>query len=207
LAPDEFVPLAEQTGLIKSLTMWVANRVIEEALPFCNEQNNLHVSINLSAMNLSDKGFAEELASLFTERGQDPRYVNLEITETALMDDPEQGMLAMQRLRDMGMMLSIDDFGTGYSSLSYLKQLPVTEVKIDKSFGLSLVNDGNSVVIVRSTIALAHELGLQVVTEGVESEDAYKLLERLGCDVVQGYYVAKPMPFEELLQWKKDSPL
>ncbi len=202
LSPDEFVPLAEQTGLIKPLTTWVVQQVVADCKRYFRRWQALRVSINLSMLNLSDQGFADSLKVLLDELADmKPSCVKLEITETSLMDEPEQVIGAMRRLTKMGLSLSIDDFGIGYSSLSYLKQLPVSELKIDKSFGQSLTKDDNSEVIVRSTIELAHQLGLQVVAEGVESEESFRLLEQLGCDLVQGYYVARPMPIEMLEEW------
>ncbi len=200
LMPDEFVPLAEQTGLIKPLTLWVVRQALRDYQVHL-QGRALPVSINLSMLNLADPDFAESLKRVLEEASGPAVQLKLEITETSLMDEPEQVIDAMQRLRELGLSLSIDDFGTGYSSLAYLKQLPVSELKIDKSFGQSLLKDENSEVIVRSTIELAHQLGLEVVAEGVESQESYQRLEQLGCDLVQGFYVARPMPLERFDEW------
>jgi EAL domain-containing protein (putative c-di-GMP-specific phosphodiesterase class I) len=204
LSPDEFVPLAEQTGLIRSLTLWVLRNAIRECGQCMQNITDLRLSVNLSTKDLMDDQFADQIAEILADAKISSRRLKLEITETALVEDPDLAVQAMKRLNNMGLNLSIDDFGIGYSSLAYLKQLPVKELKIDKSFGLSLVNDGNSVVIVRSTIDMAHELGLNVVAEGVETSDAFKLLSNLGCDAIQGFYIAKPMPIEDMMQWMQN---
>lgn len=205
LCPDEFVPLAEQTGLIKPLTLWVLRRALDECANQFPKNHDMRVSVNLSMRNLVDSQFPDEIADVLGGFSMVAGGVKLEITETGLMEDPAKAIRAMDRLNSMGLHLSIDDFGTGYSSLAYLKQLPVNELKIDKSFGLSLANDGNSALIVRSTIDLAHKLGLHVVAEGVETAEAYRLLEDLGCDAVQGYFVGRPMPAADIASWVKKS--
>ncbi len=202
LLPDEFVPLAEQTGLIKPLTMWVLSSVLKECIGYIKEGgDDISVSINLSMTDLSDADFADELMSILEPHDINMGMIKLEITETALMHEPENVIKALHKLSAFGMKISIDDFGIGYSSLAYLQKLPVNELKIDKSFGLSLVNDKNSAVIVRSTIDLAHTLGLLVVAEGVETKEALGLLSDLGCDAVQGFYLGRPMPQQEMLKW------
>jgi len=205
LCPDEFIPLAEQTGLIKPLTLWVLKRSLAECAEKFPKNHDMRVSVNLSMRNLTDAQFPDEIAEVLGGFSIAAGGLKLEITETGLMEDPTKAIKAMDRLNAMGLHLSIDDFGTGYSSLAYLKQLPVNELKIDKSFGLSLANDGNSALIVRSTIDLAHKLGLNVVTEGVETAEAYRLLEDLGCDAVQGYYVGRPMPASDIATWVQKS--
>jgi len=201
LAPDEFIPLAEESGLIKPLTIWVLHNTLSECQEYLSGSKNLRVSINLSMMNLSDMEFSDEILNILNQYEINSGRLKLEITETALMEEPQNVIKALTRLHAMGLRISIDDFGIGYSSLTYLQQLPVNELKIDKSFGLSLVDDNNSAVIVRSTIDLAHKLGLQVVAEGVESKETLDLLTKLGCDAVQGFYLSKPVPMNELLEW------
>ncbi len=201
LSPDEFVPLAEQTGLIKPLTVWVLNHALEECVRYIKHGHDIRVSINLSMSNLSDLGFADEIMAILRNHDISTGRLKLEITETALMNEPENVIKALHKLNAIGLRISIDDFGIGYSSLTYLQQLPVNELKIDKSFGLSLVSDKNSAVIVRSTIDLAHKLGLRVVAEGVETRETLEALQELGCDAVQGFYLGRPMPMEEMLQW------
>lgn len=205
LLPDEFVPLAEQTGLIRPLTIWVLKRALAECQRYVAKGYDLKISVNLSMVNLSDAQFADEILEILKLYELDTARLKLEITETYLMDEPENVITALKRLSDMGMCISIDDFGIGYSSLNYLQQLPVTELKIDKSFGLSLTEDSNSAVIVRSTIEMAHKLGLEVVAEGVESHETLTILDDLGCDSVQGFYLGRPMPMEDMLSWIESS--
>ena len=204
LAPDEFIPMAEQNGLMKPLTIWVLNRVLSECVSFIKGGAGLQVSINISMTNLSDIKFADEIMEILSQYEIRTEQLKLEITETALMNEPENVIKALHKLNAKGLRISIDDFGIGYSSLTYLQQLPVNELKIDKSFGLSLSEDTNSAVIVRSTIDLAHKLGLDVVAEGVENQETLELLQKLGCDIVQGHYLGKPMPIQKLLQWVKE---
>ena len=204
LLPDEFIPLAEQSGLIKPLTIWVLHHALDECQRCLKKGHDIRVSINLSMANLSDLSFADEILDILNQHSVGSGRLKLEVTETALMEEPENVIKALHRLNAMGLRISIDDFGIGYSSLTYLQQLPVNELKIDKSFGLSLTDDPNSVVIVRSTIDLAHKLGLRVVAEGVESKETLDLLQQLGCDAVQGFYLGKPMPMREMLEWVID---
>ncbi|MDH5378283.1 MAG: EAL domain-containing protein, partial [Gammaproteobacteria bacterium] len=201
LFPDEFIPLSETTGLIRPLTSWLVRNAIINCLSCENRPKGIKLSLNLSMRNLQDSTFPDQITSIFQEYDFNPENIVFEITETALMEEPEQALRAMDRLSELGIGFSIDDFGTGYSSLSYLEKLPVTELKIDKSFGLSLGHDNNSALIVRSTIDLAHKLGLKVAAEGVETKEALNLLISLGCDAVQGFYLAKPMAKDELLLW------
>jgi len=201
LSPDEFIPLAEQSGLIKALTVWVLHHALEECQRYIKTGHDIRVSINLSMRNLTDLDFADEILHILNQYEVSAGRLKLEITETSLMEDPATVIKALNRLNAMGLRISIDDFGIGYSSLTYLQQLPVNELKIDKSFGLSLVNDSNSAVIVRSTIDLAHKLGLRVVAEGVESQETLDLLQHLGCDAVQGFHLGRPMPMQEMLEW------
>ncbi|MDH3325962.1 MAG: EAL domain-containing protein [Gammaproteobacteria bacterium] len=200
LLPDEFIPLAEQSGLIKPLTIWVLHHALAECQRCIDNGHDIRVSINLSMANLSDLSFADEILAILNQHSISSGRLKLEVTETALMEEPENVIKALHRLNAMGLRISIDDFGIGYSSLTYLQQLPVSELKIDKSFGQSLISDPNSVVIVRSTIDLAHKLGLRVVAEGVENKETLDLLEKLGCDAVQGFYLGKPMPMSKMLE-------
>jgi len=207
LLPDEFVPLAEQTGLIRPMTVWVLTQALEECQYYVTLGYDLKVSVNLSMVNLADPHFADEIVEVLNRYNIDASRLKLEITETYLMDEPDNVITALNRLNKMGLHISIDDFGIGYSSLTYLQQLPVNELKIDKSFGLSLTEDSNSAVIVRSTIDLAHKLGLEVVAEGVESREALLILGELGCDSVQGFYLGQPMPMKEMLSWIEESSI
>jgi EAL domain-containing protein (putative c-di-GMP-specific phosphodiesterase class I) len=201
LGPDQFVPIAEQTGLIRPL----ARSVLEAAVRQCNrwrqEGLDLAVAVNLSMRNLHDAEIVDMIRQLLSRWGIPPARLVIEITESSLMADAARAMEVLSRLREMGVGISIDDFGTGYSSLAYLKRLPVDELKIDKSFVANMATDENDAAIVRSTIGLAHDLGLTVVAEGIEDQATWDLLAELGCDVGQGYYVSRPMPAAALGVW------
>ncbi len=203
--PDSFIPLAEQIGLINPLTYWVVKEALRQCLVWHEKGIKLSLAVNLSARNLLDIQFPFNVDALFSGACKQFSGLCLEITETAVMADPARALAALLSLREMGVKLSIDDFGTGYSSLSYLKQLPVNELKIDKSFVLGMAVDDNDAVIVRSTIDLAHNIGLTVVAEGVEDKATYDLLARLGCDIAQGYYISRPVPAEEFERWLLES--
>jgi len=203
LPPEEFIPTAEQTGVIRPLTLWVIDRALAQTANWTRQGINLHISVNLSVRSLQDRRLPGQVQKLVDRHGVDPRHVILEITESAIMSDPLTARRVMRRLANMGFHLSIDDFGTGYSSLAYLKQLPVDEIKIDKSFVTQMDSDENDAVIVRATIDLAHNLGLKVVAEGVESNDVWQLLEMLGCDTAQGYFIHRPFQANELACWIK----
>jgi diguanylate cyclase (GGDEF)-like protein len=197
--PDTFIDIAERTGLIKPLTDWVLRTAVEQCKRWEETGNKIAISINLSARNLHDEALSDQISNLLAYWNVRPDQLCLEITETAMMADPEQAKSLLNRFDQLGVRISIDDFGTGYSSLGYLKQLPVAEIKIDKSFVLNMANDENDASIVRATIRLAHDLGLEVVAEGVEDQQAQELLQELGCEYIQGYHIGRPMPNEELL--------
>jgi len=199
--PDEFIPLAEQAGEITRMTRWVCFSVIQELLSWQTDYPQLHVSLNLSAVDLMSDGLANFLSEAVTASGIKPELLTLEITESALMKDPEAAISRLQRLRDVGLKISIDDYGTGYSSLAQLKRLPVDELKIDRSFIQYLETSEHDRIIVRSTLALAKEFGLTTVAEGIETESAWTLLKQLGCGELQGYYFSKPLPVSEFKQW------
>jgi EAL domain-containing protein (putative c-di-GMP-specific phosphodiesterase class I) len=156
--------------------------------------------------DLHDAGFPETIAGLLAARGVPARCLRVEITESAIMADPVRALDVLEQLRAQGVRTGIDDFGTGYSSLAYLKRLPVDELKIDRSFVRHLADDANDQAIVRSTIGLAHDLGLQVVAEGVEDQAAWDLLGQFGCDLAQGYFVSRPLPAADLVRWLNESP-
>ncbi len=203
--PDEFIPLAEHSGLIRPLTLWVIKAALRECADCLKQGIDLEVAVNLSARNLQDHEFPDQLARIFEERAVPCANLRLEITETDLMENPVRAEKILARISGMGVRLSIDDFGTGYSSLGYLKRLPVDELKIDKSFVIDLVRDGNDAAIVRSTIDLAHNFGLQVVAEGVENEETYNALVALECDAVQGFFISPPLPLPEFKRWLVES--
>ena len=205
--PAEFVQLAEQTGLIKSLTDWVMETAVRQSHAWAREDRGpTPIAVNLSAHNLRELDLAERLGTLLSGCGVDASQLHLELTESALMEDPARALRVLEELHEMGLALFIDDFGTGYSSLSYLQKLPVDAIKIDKSFVHGMSNDSDSAVIVRSTIELAHSLGLEVVAEGIEDQATWDSLHELGCDVAQGYFISRPMPMGEFGTWLDESP-
>jgi len=204
VSPDEFVSLAEQTGLIRPLTRWVIGKALKQLSVWQESGLDIGLSVNLSPRNLHEEGFANSISELMKRRGLRPELITLEITEDAIMTDPERALAAIRLLKESGVRLAIDDFGTGYSSLAYLKALPVDELKIDKSFVMHMSDDRNDEVIVRSTIDLAHNLGLSVVAEGIESELHLQTLRDLGCDIGQGFHFGRPLRIEEFHQWMKN---
>ena len=201
VGPDEFIPLAQQTGLIKPLTLYVLDEALSQCRAWHHTGMTLGVAVNLSVRNLLDAEFPDQVRDLLDKWRVDPSLLELEITESTMLSDPVRTKRVLDKLSAMGIALSIDDFGTGYSSLSYLSQLPVNEIKIDRSFVMNMADSDNDAVIVRSTIDLARNLGLQVVAEGVETEQAWDQLSELGCTLAQGYYLSRPVPAAELTEW------
>jgi diguanylate cyclase (GGDEF)-like protein len=199
--PDQFVPVAERSGLIRPLTMLVLKRTLEAAAAWQEAGSPITVAVNLSARSLVDMDLVEDVGRLLRRYGVAPELLTLEITESSVMTDPGRAMGLLTALQGMGVRLSVDDFGTGYSSLSYLKRLPVHEVKIDRSFVTNMVTDADDRTIVRSIIDLAANLSLDVVAEGVEDLEAWAALRELGATYVQGYVLGRPMPIGELLPW------
>ena len=204
IGPDEFIPLAENSGLIKPLTQLVLRRSLSELSILRSQGLLFKVAVNLSPRVLLDVDLPAQVESMLLEAGVPPDALTLEVTESAIMLDPAKALHVLEGLKAIGVMLSIDDFGTGYSSLAYLKHLPVDEVKIDQSFLRNLSNDADDAVIVRSTIEMAHQLGLSVVAEGVEDAHALELLGRWGCDAAQGYYMSRPLTSERLGTWLRN---
>ena len=202
--PDQFITLAQQTALIKPLTMYVLEEAVEQGLAWQQEGISLTISVNLSPRNLLDTTFATHVATLLQERGFDPHLLELEITETAMLANPFRTKAVLEELGAMGIRLSIDDFGVGYSSLAYLKGLPVNEIKIDRSFVMKMTEDADDATIVRSTIDLGRNLGLAVVAEGVENEEIWNQLRALGCDIAQGYYLSRPVTADVLVDWLRE---
>ncbi len=199
--PDQFIPLAEKKGLIQELTLWVFDVAFKQCAQWHNMGAKITMSINLSPRNFLDPGLPNEISDALKKCKLDPQWIKLEITENMTMSQPEKALEIITKLKDLGLDISIDDFGTGYSSLSYLKKLPVSEIKIDKSFVTDMDNDHDNKVIVNSTINLAHDLGLDVVAEGVENNNILKILKELGCDRAQGYHMCKPKNAEEISRW------
>ena len=201
--PLEFIPFAERTGFVGQLTLWMFDQAARLCRALQDAGAPLRIAINLSTRDLLDLDFPSRLDAILAKHGVQADAFCLEITESAIMDDPQRAQATLMRLSERGFKLSIDDFGTGYSSLAYLKRLPVDELKIDKSFVMNMEKDEDDAKIVRSTIDLAHNLGLTVVAEGVENALIWRKLKDLSCDEAQGYYMSKPMPAEEFLHWRK----
>jgi len=191
--PDDFIPAAEKSGQIKLLTKWVLNAALEQLALWNRMDKELKMSINVSTKDLDDMNFGTNIADHIKKYDIHPQHLILEITETGVMSNPTRALNILHQLDQLGVEISIDDFGTGYSSLIYLKKMPVNELKIDRSFVLDLLTDSDSLVIVRSIVDLAHNLGITVTAEGVENKSMWDILSLLGCDVAQGYYIGKPM--------------
>jgi diguanylate cyclase (GGDEF)-like protein len=200
ISPEEFIFLAEQSGQINDLTDHILQKVANDARAWFSAGLDAGVAINLSAMDLTWPALTDRVASIFGDWHHNMERITLEVTESALMEDPEEAMATLNRLRSLGVTLSVDDFGTGYSSLSQLRKLPVQELKIDKSFVLKLNSEPQDQLIVKSTIDMAHGLGLKVVAEGIENLETWKLLQAWGCDVGQGFYLSRPVSADKLAQ-------
>ena len=201
LPPDEFIPLAENTGLIGELTFEVLRQALAQVQTWHRDGKRLGISVNLSARQLTDLDLPRDVAALLADYGLPPSVLTLEVTESTIMADPSRTLTVLRKLAELGVCLSIDDFGTGYSSLSYLKRVEAHELKIDKSFIIGMSHNSNDAVIVRSTIELGHNLGLRMVAEGVEDAETWRLLRALGCDVIQGYHLSRPLPPEQITRW------
>lgn len=199
--PMQFIPFAEQTGFIRVITMWVFEEAARHWRRLHSEGMRITLSVNLSTRDLLDPQLPQKFDSLLVKHSVPAEAFCLEITESAIMDDPQRAQATLERLSALGFKLSIDDFGTGYSSLAYLKRLPVDELKIDKSFVLSMEKDTDDAKIVRSTIDLAHNLGLSVVAEGVENAKVWDMLRDLNCDQAQGFHMGRPMAASEFTDW------
>jgi diguanylate cyclase (GGDEF)-like protein len=201
IPPNDFIPLAERTGLINRLTVYVLDAALRQCAEWQADGIDIAVAVNLSVRNISDSELPTTVEELLRDHGVDPSRLVLELTESTLMADPVRAKEVLARLHRMGVGLAIDDFGTGYSSLTYLSELPVTEIKIDRSFVQSMATSDGDAFIVRATIDLGRNLGLRVVAEGVETESVWNRLGELGCDVAQGYYLRRPAPADELTPW------
>ncbi len=199
--PDHFIPFAEQTGFIRVLTDWMLQQSAAMCQLWQAQGLALKISVNLSTRDLLDQDLPQKFGDILQQYGLQAKSFCLEITESAIMDDPQRAQQTLQRLHEMGVDLSIDDFGTGYSSLAYLKRLPVNELKIDKSFVLNMAKDEGDTKIVRSTIDLGHIMGLRVVAEGIENVEVWHLLAQLGCDQGQGYFMSRPIAADQIPAW------
>jgi len=201
IPPDEFIVLAEQSGTIKNLTYWVLNSALEQLADLNRRGYPLTMSVNLSATNLLDPDISNVISKLLTEHEVTPNQLILELTETAMMEDPHKAQDVLVHLTRLGLHVSIDDFGTGYSSLAYLKQLPVSEIKIDRSFITDLTVNEDDVNIVSTTLSMGHNFGLKVVAEGIEDRETFNMLKDMGCDLAQGYFLSKPICMKDLIIW------
>jgi diguanylate cyclase len=201
LAPDSFIPLAESTGLLGPLTDWVLSRAIADAAHWQRGRLPIAVAVNVSPRSLLSGNLTTSIVGLLGEHGLPSHLLEIEITETAIMGDPNGSSNVLRQLRALGIRTSIDDFGSGYTSLAYLRTLPVDALKIDRIFITDLTIDDNGLAVTQSIIDLGHRLGLSVLAEGVETAEAWRQLELLGCDEIQGYLLARPMPAERVEGW------
>ena len=206
VGPSEFIPLMEETGLILPFTLWLVGEVVRQIAAWQEHGYEVAVSINLSARNLHDHQVLETLQALCLEHGVEPSLLTIEVTEGSIMTDPQRARETLARLSELGVSVAVDDFGTGYSSLAYLQRLPVTHLKIERSFVQRMATDTSDAAIVRSTIGLGQDLGLKVVAEGVEDEASLDMLGGLGCDAAQGFHIARPMPAAAVLSWLEARP-
>ena len=199
IGPDEFISLAEKTGLMRSLTYWVLERCLKDSQSFADTPK---LSINISVVNLQETDFVARVTELLRRYEFPPQRLICEITETAVMQDPAQSIMRLHELAALGIQIAIDDFGTGHSSLSYIRELPVYEVKVDRSFVMHMTQRENDQMIVRTAINLCHDLGYKVVGEGVEDDATLSMLEAFGCDYAQGYHIARPMRVRDVAAWQ-----
>ncbi|HKH21959.1 MAG TPA: bifunctional diguanylate cyclase/phosphodiesterase [Gammaproteobacteria bacterium] len=198
LLPEEFIALAERSGLINRLNRWMLDNVFEQLTAWRMAGIEIPISTNVSVVNLEDPDLFEYIVEGLRVRGLAARQLKLEVTETAVMSDPKSALAAVKRLSELGVRFSIDDFGTGYSSLIYLREMPIDEIKIDRSFIVNMTRDNNDAIIVRSTIDLAHNMGRLVTAEGVENRAVVELLRQWNCDTLQGFYLSPPLTAEAL---------
>ncbi|MBA55153.1 MAG: hypothetical protein CMK89_11925 [Pseudomonadales bacterium] len=199
--PGDFIPLAEMTEIIHPLSLWVIRAALQQIRCWLDRGIEISVAVNLSARNLIDTRCPEQIKALLVEFNVPNHLLEIEITESALITDPERALQVLQSFHELGLHLAIDDFGTGYSSMSYLKRLPIQTLKVDRSFVKDMLTDEADAVIVRSTIGLAHSFGLYVVAEGVEDEETLQALRNLQCEQAQGYHISRPLPAQDFDLW------
>ncbi len=199
LSPAQFIPLAEELGLILPISQWVLETACAQLKAWEKEvlTRDLVLSVNVSAKEFHQVDFAEQIKALLQRYDINPARLKLELTESMLLDSTEDAITLMHTLKEIGVIFCLDDFGTGYSSLNYLKRLPIDQIKIDQSFVRDIVTDSSDQVIVRTIIVMAQSLGIKVIAEGVETEEQYQLLLDTGCTEYQGYLFGKPMPLEQ----------
>jgi EAL domain-containing protein (putative c-di-GMP-specific phosphodiesterase class I) len=205
IGPDVFIPLAEHSGLIGRITTYVLEAAATQAQAWREAGLDVTVSVNLSVRDLQRPGLAAAIGATLERHELPAARLQLEITEGSVMDQPDRALATLQELAGVGVGLSVDDFGTGYSSLAYLQRLPVNELKIDRSFVLGLAGSSSDGEIVRSTVGLGHNLGLSIVAEGVEDERSLAFLRDVGCDIAQGFFIARPMAADAVLEWARSS--
>jgi EAL domain-containing protein (putative c-di-GMP-specific phosphodiesterase class I) len=203
--PDSFVALAENSGYIKAITTWVLGAALTQCAEWREAGLSIHVAINISARDLEDEHLSERIVEILEQTGVDPRDLIIEVTETKVMSNPQRAIENLGRLKATRVKISIDDFGIGQSSLAYLRQVPADELKIDKSFSMSL--DAHNLAILRSAITVGHDLGMRVIAEGIETATTLAVLRDLGCDVGQGYFFGKPVPAETFYESRLVSKL
>jgi len=203
--PEVFIPLMEQTGMLRALTPWILSEAMLQARAFQDLDYPVTVSLNLSVRDLQDPQLVETVTEQLQAHGVSPERLEIEITESALMSERERVQDTLARLSAMGLKIMIDDFGIGYSSLAYLKNLPVDGIKVDRSFVTAMTRNDNDAAIVHASVDLAHNLGLEVVAEGIETEDVLHRLRELGCDAGQGLYISRPLTADDLLLWLQRS--
>lgn len=201
IPPDRFIPIAERIGLMPQLTWWCLNTALRQRQEWAGPDSPLEVAINISALDLGNEGFIQSVTNAIGIWGTPPQRLTLEITEGSLMADIAFSAEILKRIRRHGIQISIDDFGTGYSSLAYFKQLPADELKIDRSFIHNIMEDELDRHIVSTIIRMAEHMQLSIVAEGVENARAQQILTELGCDILQGYYLSKPLPQEQFIEW------
>ncbi|MDH4275079.1 MAG: EAL domain-containing protein [Gammaproteobacteria bacterium] len=204
--PADFIPMAEQSGFIRALTYWGVEEALSQWRAWHQQKMSINIAINISARSLRDPHFIDIVTNSIKLSGVNPNCLEFELTESAVMLEPERSRSVLQEFRALGVALSVDDFGTGFTSLSYLKDLPIDKVKIDRSFVTNIQHNVRDAVLVRSIIDLAHNMGYMVVAEGVEDEKTWNLLEEMGCDIIQGFYVTRPMSASSFEEWLRRSP-
>lgn len=201
ISPDEFIPMAEHTRTMNHVTLWVLQRAFRTCADWHKQGINIIISVNLSPRDLTDPELPDLISGVTASAEIKPEWIMLEITEGSIINDPESTLEIMERLHAMGYQFSIDNFGTGYSSLAYLMKMPLAELNIDRSFVMNILNSETDATIVKATINLAHNLGLRVTAEGVESKEIMAKLKDYGCDIAQGYYLSKPLSVINFTQW------
>ena len=208
ISPDKFISVAEKTGIITSISEWVlytaCMKVREWQKFFGLSTMSATIAVNISLKDLKQKSILDTIQETLSATGMDPRYLEIELTESSIMDDPKATIILLEEIHKLGIRISVDDFGTGYSSLSYLKRLPIDAIKIDMSFVRGIGKDSNDEEIIKTIITLANSLGLQSIAEGVETEEQISFLKAHKCDHMQGYYYSRPLPPEEIKQFLMD---